>query len=367
MKHSPVTQHFSFYCSTPDFISGLSSYTDSFISAYAESFPTYNVIIHTNARLELLQQCQKKSNIQFKKLHAPALLPFKFAAIWSQTRLAFKLRRNGRPLVSTTSIASIIPFCRIFITMHDLYDVDFKYRRWHNVIYFRILYLWLSVIISRCIAVSNTTANLAKPYFGNIGKKIFVAREASKFEVSTEKDIVTRRKRGTFLFVANINNTKNVECLVKALNLADKDDDITVSVLWVGHDRRGFASEAIAQNDGCPSLHSLGSVSDHELVDLYRSCDALVVTSWTEGFCLPVLEAQSFGCPIIASDIPIMKEVAGDESIFFSPTSPEELVACFKKYLSEDTDEVAMRQMALHNARKFSWHESVKKLEAELI
>lgn len=367
MTLSQTTQHFSFYCSTPDFISGLSSYSDSFISAYADAYPTHEVVVHTNVRLDLLGLCQERPNITFKEMHAPEKLPFKLAALWAQTRLAFGLRSNGRPLVSTTSISSIVPFCRLFITMHDLYDVDFKYRRWYNVVYFRLLYFWLGIIVSRCIAVSNTTADLAEPYFGRIGKKVFVAKEASKFDVSLEKDIALQRKRGIFLYVANVNNTKNIECLVKTLSLADNDELLSVDIKWVGHDRRGFAAQAITECGGCPSLHSLGSISDEELVELYKSCDALVVTSWTEGFCLPVLEAQSFGCPVIVSDIPIMREVAGDNSLFFSPSDPSELLERFKLYLSHDTDEVKMRRDALKNAAKFSWEKSVRQLEAELI
>lgn len=363
MTYGRQTQHFSFYCATPDFISGLSSYTDSFISTYADCYPQHQIVLHTNVGLDVLQGCKSKPNIQFQVMDAPKSLPFKLGVLWAQTRLAFRLRGNKRPLVSTTPIASVVPFCPLIITMHDLYDVDFRYRRWHNVVYFRLLYIWLGLITTQVLAVSKTTADLSKPYFGPIGRKVFVAKEASKFEVCHEDDIALNRPRGTVLYVANVNNTKNFECLVKTLKLAEKDDTIALKVKWVGHDKRGFASHALASHGGCNALEALGSISDEELIDLYKTCDALIVTSWTEGFCLPVLEAQSFGCPVIVSDIPIMHEVAGEDSFFFSPSAPHEALARIKEFISADTNEVEARRDALANARKFSWEQSVRLLE----
>ena len=45
----------------------------------------------------------------------------------------------------------------------------------------------------------------------------------------------------------------------------------------------------------------------------------MIVPSTHEGFCLPLLEAQSCGTPVICSDIPVLCEVAGDAALFFPP------------------------------------------------
>jgi glycosyltransferase involved in cell wall biosynthesis len=54
-----------------------------------------------------------------------------------------------------------------------------------------------------------------------------------------------------------------------------------------------------------------GRVSDAELKALYRHAVALIFPSRYEGFGIPLLEAMLCGCPIIASDMPSSREVAG--------------------------------------------------------
>jgi len=60
------------------------------------------------------------------------------------------------------------------------------------------------------------------------------------------------------------------------------------------------------------------SVTDDELRQLYCSAFAFVYPSTHEGFGLPVLEAMSAGCPVILSDIPVLREVAGEAALYFS-------------------------------------------------
>jgi glycosyltransferase involved in cell wall biosynthesis len=65
-------------------------------------------------------------------------------------------------------------------------------------------------------------------------------------------------------------------------------------------------------------VFALGRVSNEELNALYSQTDALVFPSFIEGFGWPVIEAQACGCPVIASDIEILKEIAGDGACYVS-------------------------------------------------
>ncbi len=62
-----------------------------------------------------------------------------------------------------------------------------------------------------------------------------------------------------------------------------------------------------------------GYVKDNQLHALYSRAEALLYPSLYEGFGLPPLEAMSLGCPVIASDIPVMHEVCGDAAILLPP------------------------------------------------
>jgi glycosyltransferase involved in cell wall biosynthesis len=63
-----------------------------------------------------------------------------------------------------------------------------------------------------------------------------------------------------------------------------------------------------------------GWVTDAQLAGLYRHCLAVCVPSVAEGFGLPVLEAASLGAPVVASDIPVFREVgAGAVALYCEP------------------------------------------------
>ncbi len=59
-------------------------------------------------------------------------------------------------------------------------------------------------------------------------------------------------------------------------------------------------------------LYHLENLDDTSLKYLLRRVDALIYVSSDEGFGLPVLEAAQQGCPVIASDIPVLREVGGE-------------------------------------------------------
>ena len=70
-----------------------------------------------------------------------------------------------------------------------------------------------------------------------------------------------------------------------------------------------------------------GRVSPDELVDLYHRASALVFPSLYEGFGQPVLEALACACPVACSDLPPLREVAGDAAVYFEPLDPESIAA----------------------------------------
>ena len=73
----------------------------------------------------------------------------------------------------------------------------------------------------------------------------------------------------------------------------------------------------------------LGQVSDEELLALYRGSRYLLCASEHEGFCVPVVEAQSLGLPIVAKDIPAVRETAGESQLLLGgdPAELAEAVA----------------------------------------
>src|SRR5262249_53337627 len=92
-----------------------------------------------------------------------------------------------------------------------------------------------------------------------------------------------------------------------------------------------------------------GYVDKAELAELYRGAEALLLPSRYEGFGFPVLEAMASGTPVVASDEPAMREVAGDAAVF---AGPDGFGAAVAPALA-DRDRLAAA--GLERAKAFSW------------
>jgi alpha-1,3-rhamnosyl/mannosyltransferase len=92
----------------------------------------------------------------------------------------------------------------------------------------------------------------------------------------------------------------------------------------------------------------------------------VVYPSWYEGFGLPVLEALATGVPVVAGDVPALREVAGDTALFAPPASAEALAAGIARLLeaSQQTDEARARRR--RRARLYSWDDAGRTLAVVL-
>lgn len=109
------------------------------------------------------------------------------------------------------------------------------------------------------------------------------------------------------------------------------------------------------------SVEFHNGVTDDEYHALLRSATALVSLSRAEGYGLPLVEAMSVGTPVIASDIPIFREVGGDAAAYVDPASPTEFAAAVHRLQDEPHWQDASRR-SVERAREFSWDESARQL-----
>ena len=89
------------------------------------------------------------------------------------------------------------------------------------------------------------------------------------------------------------------------------------------------------------------SADDDQLSSIYAQCDCLIAASEVEGFGLPLIEAAYHGLPILARDIRVFREVAGENASYFSGRDPEELfnAVCIWLERREGGETVVSRDM----------------------
>ena len=114
-------------------------------------------------------------------------------------------------------------------------------------------------------------------------------------------------------------------------------------------------------------LTRLSRIGDGQLAALYRGALCLCVPSFAEGFCLPVLEAQALGCPVVCSDRSATPEIAGAGALTFDPADAAALAACLRRLLDEPGLRSALIARGHDNARRYDWAETARRYEALLL
>jgi glycosyltransferase involved in cell wall biosynthesis len=80
-------------------------------------------------------------------------------------------------------------------------------------------------------------------------------------------------------------------------------------------------------------LHWLAKASDADLNALYEKCTALLAMSQDEGFGLPLIEAAKHGLPIIARDILVFREIAGEHAAYFSGSRGSDFASALSAWI----------------------------------
>jgi len=135
-------------------------------------------------------------------------------------------------------------------------------------------------------------------------------------------EILERRGSGPFLLtVAQHQANKRLDLLLLAFSELRKGNLISKELVLSIVGGKGPQSESLRQLAHSLEIDDwiewLPSLSDGQLAWMYRNCEVFIACSAVEGFCLPLLEAVSCGCRVVASDIAVFHEVAGDRPVYF--------------------------------------------------
>ncbi len=96
-----------------------------------------------------------------------------------------------------------------------------------------------------------------------------------------------------------------------------------------------------------------GEVSDSELASVYHSVDALLFASLSEGFGMPIIEAQAVGVPVVTSNLEPMIDVSGEAACLVDPVDQSSILAGLQRVLSDQSYRAELVRRGLENARRF--------------
>ncbi len=160
------------------------------------------------------------------------------------------------------------------------------------------------------------------------------------------------------LYVATLHPHKNHERLLRAYARRPRRERLVLAGMAGFHAHAVRALIAELRLDD--TVHLTGWIPREELYELYAHAYACVIPSTFEGFGMPVLEALAAGIPTACSDIPPLRESAGDAALFFDPFDEDAIAASLDRITQDERLRQALTESGPRQACSFTWERTAR-------
>lgn len=230
---------------------------------------------------------------------------------------------------------------------------------------------WLGTMgfYSANVGVSQTVLNSATRH-SNLYKTKFIKIYNGTLPLDSEQS--TKKVRADWglpenipllLNVGRLAEQKNQGILLEALHYLPEAH----LVLAGEGELRTFLQQKVAELRLVERVHFLGELQPQDVWALLCVSNIFVFPSLYEGMPLALIEAMRTGLPIVASDIPVMREVLGDAGIFVPLHGSKLIAEAVQKILSSPDLACQMSQRALERSECFSLQQMIDAYEALLV
>lgn len=273
--------------------------------------------------------------------------PYRWHTVSEQAGFLNEINRDSLDLMHFTYFGYPMFYKRNFIaTVHDITPLLFqtgKASTKNPLLYqfkYTVFQLILKTQIKNAAAIITPTRTVKQQLEETFGlptaNKITPVYEGVNFELVSSREDISLYHRYTkpyLLYVGNFYPHKNLERLVNAY----REINTNVPLLLVGPDDF-FAKrlkEILKGFEHRPNIHFFHQPSVDQLHFFYKHAIAFVHPTLSEGFGLPLVEAAYFNVPVIASDIPVVRELLGSSYIPFDPYSTDDIAAKINGFIAD--------------------------------
>ena len=327
-------------------------------------------------------------NISIEKIKTPSHAASRF--LFEQTHLPSLLRERGADVLISTGNFALrhSPVPQILLSGNSLYVSDEFYRDLRQR---RSYGMWLDTRIKgyyarrsihwadRTVAPSETFAKQLRGWSGReiacihhgFDPAIF-SSDSTPLPADMQRELDAGADTLRLLFVSHYNYYRNFETLLRAVPLIarrlapGKLKLYLTCQLQSQHNPGSFdasaASGLVRRLNISQQVIELGAVDYRHLHKLYRACDIYVTAAYAETFAHPLVEAMASGLPIVASDLPVHREITAGAAQYFNAFSPEELADRVLDLAESPSLRAGQIRSGLQRAKDFSWAKHVDDL-----
>lgn len=231
--------------------------------------------------------------------------------------------------------------CKSVLTIHDTVSLEFNQLPWIKKLIME--WLWFRIplrLASKVVCISDETKRCVQKYTGR--KDIVVIHNA----IDPIFEEVAQHANHDVPHILLIGTTPNknlirtfealqgICCKCTIIGKLDEQQLNALKLYHINYENR------------------LG-LSDAQIVEEYAKADIVSFISLFEGFGMIVIEANQVGRPVICSDIPVLKEVAGDAALFVNPLDVKDMRRGFERLMSEPDLCQTLVERGRNNVRRF--------------
>lgn len=332
---------------------------------------TQALIDHVSYDLEIfiLHNCNRKQFSHSKQKVKEIIIPSKSKALCDFFLAPKIINQFNLDLVWFPK--NVIPFfvqTKKVLTIHDLayYFPRLKAYRPIDTFYMKLMIRNSCRRADKIITVSNNTKKDLIKILDVKEEKIRVIYEAadSKYRVIKNKQNLNQIKNKYqlktpfILAIGKPSPRKNIVRTLKAFGIIKNSVPhnlvITGKILPL--------AEKIIKKLNTTRIRYIKIVPEDDLPYLYNLADFFIYPSLYEGFGLPILEAQSCGCPVICSNTSSLPEVAATSVLYINPYRTNDMVVKMKDLAQNKNLKKQLATKGFKNAKRFSLKKSAERL-----
>jgi glycosyltransferase involved in cell wall biosynthesis len=169
--------------------------------------------------------------------------------------------------------------------------------------------------------------------------------------------------RPYILFAGSYEPRKNLaralECYREVIRSGCPHELVAVVERESGHAAKAHSLRSWLGLDG--RVRFLDSVPEADLRALYTHAELVLFPTLAEGFGLPAIQAVGCGVPVVASDLPVLREVIGDAAEFVDPSDPAAMAAAVLGLINNPQRRAALVAKGHARAREFTVAQCVRR------
>jgi glycosyltransferase involved in cell wall biosynthesis len=305
---------------------------------------------------EKLNWLRDLQNVKLRPLHFPSAWLTEHPTLWWKYYLPLKVWQDQVDVFHGPN--HFIPLSGNTAKVVTIHDLAYYYMNVHGEGIDRVLKKWTNQAMQKADVVVTVSQSTANDCFkeGVPKEKLKVVYQGFEPAISDASDGVTvNGERPYILYVGTIQPRKNVEYIVRSFSQIK--DAIPHDLILAGApgDSISAVEKLINDLELKDRVILTGYISDERKHLLYKYADVFVYPSKYEGFGLVLLEAMSYGIPVITASNSSLVEAAGDAALYCDGQNTSSLVDALNLLISNKEIKEDLIIKGYEQIKKFTW------------